>query len=136
MSLCHHQSYGKTPQRLFHDSDNPSSRLVISAVRDWILGLHAFRQAEETLTPKIALQGDMINETGTMTGGGGKPKGGRMCLGTAAPKSLDTRQAQTDLAEAESEFNVSKQVWGPPPLSRHLPLPPLMPSIFGAGECL
>ena len=52
----------------------------------------------------------MINETGTMTGGGGKPRGGRMCLGNAAPRSADTKQAAAELAESETEFAVSKQV--------------------------
>ena len=56
------------------------------------------------------MQGELINETGTMTGGGGKPRGGRMCLGNAAPKGLDTRQAAAELADAETEFTVSKQV--------------------------
>lgn len=52
----------------------------------------------------------MINETGTLTGGGGKPRGGRMCLGSAAPRSLDTKQAAAELAESEAEFTASKQV--------------------------
>ena len=56
------------------------------------------------------LQGELINETGTMTGGGGKPRGGRMCLGNAAPKSQDTRQAAAELADAETDFIASKQV--------------------------
>jgi len=58
----------------------------------------------------------MINETGTMTGGGGKPRGGKMCLGSAAPKTGDTKQAAAELAQSEEEFTVSKQVrhaWGP-----------------------
>lgn len=57
----------------------------------------------------------MINETGTMTGGGGKPRGGRMCLGNAAPRSMDTKQAAAELAEAETEFTASKQVCHPWP---------------------
>ncbi len=39
----------------------------------------------------------MINESGTMTGGGGKPRGGRMCTGKDAPKSVDPRVAEADL---------------------------------------
>lgn len=39
----------------------------------------------------------MINESGTMTGGGGKPRGGRMCIGSGAPKSVDPRAAEAEL---------------------------------------
>lgn len=39
----------------------------------------------------------MINESGTMTGGGGKPRGGRMLIGSGAPKSVDPRAAQAEL---------------------------------------
>ena len=52
----------------------------------------------------------MINESGTMSGGGGKPRGGRMCLGTAAPKTLDTRAAAAELQAAEQELTISTQV--------------------------
>lgn len=55
-------------------------------------------------------QGEMINESGTMSGGGGKPRGGRMCLGTAAPKSLDTRAAAAELQAAEQELSISTEV--------------------------
>ena len=58
----------------------------------------------------LLLQGEMINESGTMSGGGGKPRGGRMCLGTAAPKSLDTRAAAAELQAAEQELSVSTEV--------------------------
>lgn len=52
----------------------------------------------------------MINETGTMTGGGGKPRGGRMCLGSAAPRALDTREAAAELASAERELSAGTEV--------------------------
>lgn len=42
-------------------------------------------------------QGEMINESGTMTGGGGKPRGDRMLIGNGAPKSVDPRAAQAEL---------------------------------------
>lgn len=51
----------------------------------------------------------MINESGTMSGGGGKPRGGRMCLGTAAPKTLDTRAAAAELQAAEEELGTSTE---------------------------
>ena len=52
----------------------------------------------------------MINETGTMSGGGGKPRGGKICLGSAAPRALDTREAAAELAVAEGELAASTQV--------------------------
>lgn len=53
----------------------------------------------------------MINETGTMTGGGGKPKGGRMCIGNAAPKARSQTETSEELVTFEEEFQTSKQVW-------------------------
>ena len=35
--------------------------------------------------PASRLQGQLISESGTMSGGGGKPKGGRIRLGNSAP---------------------------------------------------
>ena len=52
----------------------------------------------------------MINESGTMSGGGGKPRGGRMCLGKASPRSLDTQAAAAELQAAEQELSTSAQV--------------------------
>ena len=60
----------------------------------------------------------MINESGTMTGGGGKPRGGRMCLGSAAPRPLDTREAAAALATAEQELTAGTQVLAMRSLSR------------------
>jgi structural maintenance of chromosome 4 len=51
----------------------------------------------------------MINESGTMTGGGGKPRGGRMCIGSQAPRSVDSRAAAAELAAAEQELAVSQE---------------------------
>ncbi len=34
----------------------------------------------------VTLAGQLIAESGTMSGGGGKPQRGRMALGTAAPR--------------------------------------------------
>ena len=52
----------------------------------------------------------MINDTGTMTGGGGKPRGGRMCLGNAAPRPANTRASAAELAAAEQREAASLQV--------------------------
>jgi structural maintenance of chromosome 4 len=56
------------------------------------------------------VQGEIINETGTMTGGGGKPRGGRMCLGNGTPKPLDTREAAAELARAEKQEEAGAKV--------------------------
>ena len=55
-----------------------------------------------------------------MTGGGGRPRCGRMCLGSAAPRRQDDREAASELAAAEKELaanlqvgvNVGLRVWG------------------------
>ena len=52
----------------------------------------------------------MINESGTMSGGGGKPRGGRMCVGQAAPRNVDARAAAAELQAAEQELEGSVQV--------------------------
>ena len=51
----------------------------------------------------------MINESGTMTGGGGKPRGGRMCIGSQAPRGVDSRAAAQELAAAEQELLASQE---------------------------
>ena len=58
----------------------------------------------------MIMQGEMINESGTMSGGGAKPRGGRMCLGTAAPCTLDTQAAAAELQAAEQELSASTEV--------------------------
>ncbi|PSC72157.1 structural maintenance of chromosomes 4 [Micractinium conductrix] len=57
----------------------------------------------------VTLKGEMINESGTMTGGGGKPRGGRMLLGSAAPRAVDGRAAAAELQTAEAELNASQE---------------------------
>jgi len=52
----------------------------------------------------------MINDSGTMTGGGGKPRGGRMRLGSGAPKPVDQRVAAAELEAAEKQEHTSTQV--------------------------
>lgn len=52
----------------------------------------------------------MINDSGTMTGGGGKPRGGRMRLGSGAPKPVDKRAAAAELEAAEKQEHASAQV--------------------------
>lgn len=52
----------------------------------------------------MTVKGEMINENGTMSGGGAKPRGGRMCIGekvssSASDPSLAAKEAET--AETE-----------------------------------
>lgn len=55
-------------------------------------------------------QGETINESGTMTGGGGKPRGGRMCLGNAAPRAVNTKAAASELAKDEQTLAAAQEV--------------------------
>lgn len=51
-----------------------------------------------------------MSESGTMTGGGAKPKGGRMCVGTAAPRAQDSKEAAAELKKVEQELATASQV--------------------------
>ncbi|KAL0027544.1 hypothetical protein WJX77_009918 [Trebouxia sp. C0004] len=57
----------------------------------------------------VTIKGEMINESGTMSGGGGKPRGGRMCLGKAALASVDNQAVAADLQAAEQELEHGAQ---------------------------
>ena len=58
-------------------------------------------------------QGELINESGTMTGGGGRPRAGRMCLGSAAPRRQgDDREDASELAAAEKQLAADLKVNG------------------------
>jgi hypothetical protein len=48
----------------------------------------------------------LVAETGTMSGGGGKPRGGRMKLGNAAPRAAaaDGKAAAKELAATEAQL--------------------------------
>ena len=75
-----------------------------------LLSRHLF----PTAACSMYAQGELINESGTMTGGGGRPRSGRMCLGSAAPRRQgDDREAASELAAAEkalaADLKVSKQ---------------------------
>ena len=52
----------------------------------------------------------MMNESGTMSGGGQKPKGGKLCLGSARPRAVDAATAAAELAQATKEMTASQQV--------------------------
>ena len=55
----------------------------------------------------------MINESGTMSGGGGRPRGGRMCLGSQAPRAADASAAAAELEQAAKDLGTCQKV-GPP----------------------
>lgn len=55
----------------------------------------------------VTVKGELINDNGTMAGGGAKPKGGRMRLGNAPPQfaaSSDSKEAAVELKTAEKEL--------------------------------
>jgi len=54
----------------------------------------------------VTLKGEMINENGTMSGGGAKPRGGRMCLGSKAVASgkSEHSKAAEEAASAEEQL--------------------------------
>ena len=55
----------------------------------------------------------MINESGTMSGGGGRPRGGRMCLGSQAPRALDASTAAAELEQAAKDLDACQKVGSP-----------------------
>ncbi len=58
-----------------------------------------------------APQGQLIADSGTMSGGG-KPQTGRMALGNSAPRgaATDARAAEAELRKAEQEADALDQV--------------------------
>jgi len=52
----------------------------------------------------VTVKGEVINESGTMTGGGGAPRGGRMTLGNRAPVQVNEKHAQADLRQDEEQL--------------------------------
>lgn len=60
----------------------------------------------------VTVHGEMINENGTMSGGGAKPRGGRMCIGDKAlVTSFDQDKAANEAKNAEKELeDLTRQV--------------------------
>lgn len=54
----------------------------------------------------VTLTGQLIAESGTMSGGGGRPRGGKMRLGSAAPAGVaaDAKALEKELAAAEKQL--------------------------------
>jgi hypothetical protein len=56
----------------------------------------------------VTLAGQLIETSGTMSGGGNKPRGGRMCTGASAPvigAVMDAEESAAAVAEAERELS-------------------------------
>ena len=60
----------------------------------------------------------MINESGTMSGGGGRPRGGRMRLGSQAPRVVDASTAAAELEQAAKDLGTCQKVGSPVHLAR------------------
>lgn len=92
------------------------------ALRDTVVARNMDRAAEIAYAPGshlkkvVTLKGELISESGTMTGGGGKPRRGKMCLGSGPPAGAavadgkeaavleqDVAKLQKALAEAQSQ---------------------------------
>lgn len=60
----------------------------------------------------VTVKGEMINENGTMSGGGAKPRGGRICVGKKAlVTACNQEQAAKEAKNAEQELeDLSRQV--------------------------
>lgn len=54
----------------------------------------------------VTLAGELIESSGTLSGGGARPRGGRLRVGTAPP-----RPAQGDAAAAEAELKAATSEW-------------------------
>ena len=81
------------------------------AMRDTLVANDLEQASRIAYTPEnkrwrrvVTAKGEMINETGTMSGGGAKPRGGRLRLGNAAPKAVDVKEADRDMKAAEKEL--------------------------------
>ena len=72
--------------------------------------VHVMQQCLQSHACSAAAQGEMINDSGTMTGGGGKPRGGRLRLGSGAPKPVNQRAAAAELDAAQTQEHASVQV--------------------------
>ena len=88
-----------------------SSHLMVSgSAHTPRAGRAAGHDASSSQLSPSAWQGEMMNESGTMTGGGHKPKGGRLCLGSARPRAVDAKAAATELARATQQMEAGQQV--------------------------
>ncbi|WIA28149.1 hypothetical protein OEZ86_010718 [Tetradesmus obliquus] len=67
----------------------------------------AYGARDKRFSRVVTMAGQLIAESGTMSGGGGKPRGGRMKLGNAAPRAAaaaDGKAAAKELAATEAQL--------------------------------
>eukprot|EP00803_Ostreobium_quekettii_P005317 evm.model.scf_340.8 EVM.evm.TU.scf_340.8 scf_340:54597-68221(-) len=57
----------------------------------------------------VTLKGELINESGTITGGGGRPRRGRMTLGNAPPRVLDRRAREQEIKQLDSQVKEARE---------------------------
>ena len=69
------------------------------------------RQSSSRFGKVVTLAGQLIAESGAMTGGGGRPRGGRMRVGNAAPTGLaaDAKVAEKELGVTERQMGELEQ---------------------------
>ena len=79
-----------------------------TAVADDLDGASKIAYEGKTRKRVVTLAGQLIETSGTMSGGGAKPKGGRMRTGTAAPAPAgDEAAAAAEVAAAEKELKTA-----------------------------
>eukprot|EP00879_Flechtneria_rotunda_P017765 GHRR01018624.1.p2 GENE.GHRR01018624.1~~GHRR01018624.1.p2 ORF type:complete len:423 (+),score=212.45 GHRR01018624.1:1442-2710(+) len=71
----------------------------------------AYGSRDRRFARAVTLAGQLIAESGTMSGGGGKPRGGLIRLGNSAPHTAvaDGRAAAKELAAAEQKLAAAEQ---------------------------
>ena len=57
----------------------------------------------------VTLDGQLVEASGTMSGGGGKPKGGRMRTGASAARPADVADAEAGLKAATAEYETASK---------------------------
>ena len=68
----------------------------------YIISIYMVMSLMHQLNSLCAVQGDLIAENGTMSGGGGNVRTGKMCLGNAAPQTASDREVRAELERLEA----------------------------------
>ena len=59
----------------------------------------------------VTLKGQVIETSGTMSGGGSKPISGRMRVGKEKPVVVDEKAAAREVAESRKSYKKLRQIW-------------------------
>jgi hypothetical protein len=78
------------------------------------------RSLQTTLNVLQLLQGEVISESGTMTGGGGKPRRGKMRVGSGAPAAASSDDGK-DVVVLERDLQQLQKVPAGVPAIQVLP---------------